>query len=329
MLKFKDFFALRESAGYGTQEGKRTVPVDEDTFLNLYEKNCKLYDPEKMQIYRGNRLLDKDNAVFAFCDPSQSSPRPSKNTYSFTMWLMESMEEWKKYPPRSKSLICSTGSNYASSYGDPFIIIPYDTAKIGVCNATDFFETVRDTTGGDVSTFNYFLMELIIQAAQAMIDTKFDEEFKVPKFISGSEVSYSGGVDIATKQDFFDILKTLDKFFATHPDYISPVIDNINRFYRSKTMKQLVQDGLEAKKSLYSILSENLTPEKNGFELFDMSNFNVEDIHDNIASDNYWGNASSEVWTDGPALMIKPTQFKSLILRQPQPSEKYSDSARF
>lgn len=313
MLKFKEFFLLRESAGYGSSEGKRTVPLSYEEFTDLYNKNCKLFNPSTMKIYRGNHQLA--NAEFGFADPRASSPRPSRNTYSFTMWLMENMEEWNKYPPRSKSLICSTDYGYASGYGKTFNIIPYDSAKIGVCASMDFFDSMDKGSQIEVSSYNNFINRIIEGAMRILSVHGPDKKIASPNFTTGASIVYGDGDDRppATREHFFSLLKTLDRFFLKHPELIDEMYTKI-RSYRDSDgpKKHMVIDGISRKIPLVELLSEPLSPEKNNFQLFNMQNFDATNL-ERAKSGEYGGH---EVWTDGPALFVKVTTFNDLVDRK-------------
>lgn len=312
-MRFKEFFLLRESSGYGTDAGKRTVPIDSATFLDLYKKNCKLYNPDTMKMFRGNHALDRERTEYAFCDPTKAAPRPSRNTQSFTMWLMENMDEWQKYPRRSQSLICSTTSDYAGSYGRPFMVIPYDTAKVGVCAAMDFFDTIEKGAGIDVSGYNSQISELIRQTIDLMRIHGKDKNIKSPPFRSGASSTYDDdNRPPATREHFFSLLKTFDRFFLQHPELIDSLVGERGYYSSSPSnTTSMIINGLSRKIPLADILSQNLSPEKNGFELFDMHNFDTEKIPNATGS---WGyDRGNEVWTDGPALFVKENTFEKLL----------------
>lgn len=306
MISFKDFFLLEESAGYGTNAGKRTIPIDEDQFFDLYKKNCKLYNPDRMKIYRGNRLLDDEDTAYAYSDPRSASPRPSRNTESFTMWLMENMDEWQKYPRRSQSLICSTTSSYARSYGRTFVVIPYDTARVGVCATSDFFHTITDNLGADVPEYNSLISTFIEQTIYLMRSFGKDKNINAPTFGIGS-YSYGSHKKPPTKEHFFSLLKSFDRFYLKHPELIGSL--SVKSYYSTNTkIEKMIIDGLSRKMPLVDILGQKLTPEENGFELYNMQNFDLLKIAHSTGS---YGN---EVWTDGPALFVEYNSFDSLNL---------------
>jgi hypothetical protein len=228
------------------------------------------------------------------------------------MWLMENMEEWQKYPRRSQSLICSTTTSYAGSYGATFAIIPYDTAKIGACASMDFFDTIEKEMGVDVPTYNSNIYQFIEETLKLLKIHGDDKNIKSPRFLTGAYgASYGddGEGPPATQEHFFSMLKSFDEFFLKHPEQIHSLSGNA--FYNNEKIQKMVIDGLSNKVPLADILSQNLSPEKHGFELFDMNNFDVSEI-----PNAYRSSSGNEVWTDGPALFVKVTTFNDLVDRK-------------
>lgn len=99
---------------------------------------------------RSNKILQIDPSKFT---------RVSANTDNYYTLLMDESKEWKKYPKRSKSIVCSTSLMNASDFGSAFIVIPSDGAKMGVCPSADLwnaFPAVRSSIKNvyDMSEFN-------------------------------------------------------------------------------------------------------------------------------------------------------------------------------
>jgi len=94
-----------------------------------------------------------------FVDPTaRTTERKSANTYNYyTLW-MDNDPAWASFPKRSRSLICSTSLNIASSYkgqgGKPMVVIPVENCTIGVCSAADLWESFRF---GWLSDLTYWL----------------------------------------------------------------------------------------------------------------------------------------------------------------------------
>lgn len=89
------------------------------------------------QIYKGLQLTGN----FYKTDPSLIE-RASANTYNYYTILFSNLPNWKAYPKRSRSLICSTSYQKAKSYAagnNPFLVMPFDGARIGICPTEDIW----------------------------------------------------------------------------------------------------------------------------------------------------------------------------------------------
>ncbi|VVC05805.1 Uncharacterised protein [uncultured archaeon] len=109
------------------------------TNLPLIEQNCMeaiwaLQDGRT--IYKGMNL----SGNFYKSNPKLHI-RKSQNTSNYYTLLLSNLPNWKNFPPRSQSLICSTSYRKAQTYGNVFIVLPFDGAKIGVCPDSDIFFT--------------------------------------------------------------------------------------------------------------------------------------------------------------------------------------------
>ena len=117
--------------------------VSEDTVKDWIKKHAsqyvqKLKDGRATPIFRGF----KPDSDFMIGD-STTINRRAANTSNYTNLLVSNSTEWKQFPPRSASYICSTDENVADSYGTIALMIPADNARIGVCSASDFWDSFK------------------------------------------------------------------------------------------------------------------------------------------------------------------------------------------
>lgn len=105
------------------------------------------------RLYKGIRINFPRNVLFT--DPKNTTRR-SQNTTNYYTLLLDNLPSWKNYPKRSQSLICSTSSSYALSYGDVYLVLPTDGANIAVCPADDIWKAFwfLDNSIMDVSYVN-------------------------------------------------------------------------------------------------------------------------------------------------------------------------------
>lgn len=112
----------------------RSIPITEDAFLKMKEKNCK--QAEKNVIYRGIKKGTKEK--YLFIEPSEHI-RVSEYTENWYMLLMEILPQWKKFPKLSKSIICTTYVSEADNWGDAYRVYPYDGAVLAVAPYRHFW----------------------------------------------------------------------------------------------------------------------------------------------------------------------------------------------
>ena len=132
-MKFKEYII---------NEG-RSKPINVIDARKWIDKHgSKAFERAKLgnKIYRGVSGIKGDYFII---DPKKGKPRRSAYVGSnFYTLLMDNLPSWKQYPKRSQSVICTTDLSKANDYasnGQPYIVIPKDGSKIGVCNDDDIF----------------------------------------------------------------------------------------------------------------------------------------------------------------------------------------------
>ena len=161
-MKFLYYLNERVLPNYLKKFEHRTQYISENKARELIRAHCKR--GINSTIYRAfSRYMDTE--PYAFIDPTKSNePRVSRNTENYYTLIIDNDPRWKKFPRRSKSIICSTDKNRASSYGSVFRVIPYDTAKIGIVPASDIFygfDLVSQKAKGSMAIFNNDLQQYI------------------------------------------------------------------------------------------------------------------------------------------------------------------------
>ena len=127
-------------------EGSRSREVTEKFALQYLEKYCQDSIKQDWRIYRGVGAKETWNIT----DPTRSTPRESPNASSnlYNLYFSNS-PQWKEYPKRNMSIICSTVYNMAENFGDVFFLFPRDNAKIGVCPKEDIWVSFDDANKVD------------------------------------------------------------------------------------------------------------------------------------------------------------------------------------
>ena len=137
-MNFKQF--LSEIA---VSKTPRYVDIEIDEAISILKDHCKnalWMIKENRPIFRGDPNVLFDVSKIKVVDTTKTK-RASQNTTNFYTVIFDNHPGRKDFPKRSESFIGTTSRQYASDYGDPFVIIPYDTAKIGFVNSQDMWDT--------------------------------------------------------------------------------------------------------------------------------------------------------------------------------------------
>lgn len=116
--------------------------VSIDRFIEWCEKNAPKYLKNKGSdgiIYRG---VSRTFPPLGIID-TDDFDRVSANTRNYyTLWI-DNHEQWKKFPKRSKSLICTTSEDAAVGYGNLCVVIPSDDSHLGLCPMDDIWYSIE------------------------------------------------------------------------------------------------------------------------------------------------------------------------------------------
>lgn len=251
----------------------RSEKVREDKVISLLKKNCSKYmkNPYQAVIHRG---LGNTNP-YLFINSTQSKPRTSMSGRNYGTLIMDNSSRWKKYPSRSKGIICSTDLDYVGAFGNPYIVVPFDGTKLGICPAEDVWYSfkksfdkfnIRDVKS--TSAFYRFSIEIV---AKDYYDMNIDE-YNFDKFKS-------------------DIIELGKKIKENPPEFKFKELDIIVDFIKS--YKKF--DG-----NLYEYMDSLLDPEFAGFDVITWPNKLPK---------------RKEVWFEGQAVLIQNKKFKEVVAK--------------
>lgn len=177
--------------------------------VDIVRDNCKdsiWMIKENKPIWRGS--LDTSFEGAGAVVDTTATQRRSQNTSNHYTVIFDNHPDRKDFPKRSRSFICSTDMQRASSYARnnnerTFAIIPFDGAKIGAVNSKDMWDTVIDlfARSEDIETFNEYWDQLDIEPTIESFEefgkrlkdgyrddqTKFVSAFPYADMISASE----------------------------------------------------------------------------------------------------------------------------------------------
>lgn len=219
MKTFKTFLIESSPAGLSNlddqkKDDKKYTPkaVSIDKFIEWCENNAIKYLKGKGSdgiIYRGTT---KRLPPLGIIDTNDFS-RVSSNTFNYyTIWI-DNHHQWKSYPKRSKSLICTTSEDAAIGYGDISVIIPSDNSHVGICPMDDIWYSI-DTRSLQLNEIVEEIYDLIMnsegidRAVKCQID--YDSLVESLKKITKENIKKISNSAEIFINDFYTLMKIHD-----------------------------------------------------------------------------------------------------------------------
>jgi len=266
-MRFNQYIneAFRSNA-ISPQEAAKTMGIRCQDILRCYNNG-----PER--IYRGIEISRDTNYVFV--EPSKFT-RKSANTSNYYTLLMDNLECWEDYPKRSKSIICSTAYGSAKTYGrgEPFLVVPYNSYNIGVCNDSDIWNSfpmaIKSTNNWDMSTFNTSLADVLFDVSWALTTHSPD-----------------GRTDASWEK------------LKSHLEQANNFLQKNGKDSFTAQCKIFLQHFNPKKETLIEFLGRIMDPKKNKFKLIS--------VGDKLPKDR------KEVWTDAPSFLIRHDHFNDIL----------------
>ena len=143
MVNFRTY--IKESEGSVLMNNYYDMPRTKN--LDRYEATKLLNTKCKKTVSSGNFLYreSKDTGSdYALTDPTSGEPRVSRNIVNYFTLLIDNLPSWKKFPKRSRSVVCSTTMAGAYGYGSGTVkkvVVPFDGVKIGLCSDSDYWDS--------------------------------------------------------------------------------------------------------------------------------------------------------------------------------------------
>jgi hypothetical protein len=108
-------------------------------------------------IYKGFDYKFSYESSVLITDPKRVIRKSANTTNQYTL-LFSNLPSWASYPKRNQSIIATTSLRYASGYGNAYLVLPFDGAKIGVCSGSDMWDTFYKNLGNNtIEMFASFL----------------------------------------------------------------------------------------------------------------------------------------------------------------------------
>lgn len=217
-----------------------SFPILDEYFPKIKTALSRYQDGAR--IFRGVRS-SKDDIIFTH----RTEERSAANTTNYVNLLVSNLPNWKDYPPRNRSSICSGDKGYAEEYGFAFVILPFEGARIGICPGGDFFESFFYS----VPEINDFLERIYL-----LLTNKKLPEKKEPFFAALKEID-----------ELLDRKKVKEIKVSEDPE------TTFNRVF-SKIPRPFFMGLFQKDKNwFYDDLVDFLEPTKAGFKVVNISQF--------------------------------------------------------
>lgn len=292
------FYEIAEAILDPKKAAKYTKPITIPKALAIAQTHCSdalnTYLQTGKSLYKG---LDNFYNNFYAMDSSQIARRSQNTTNIYTIFTSQFSKEWKQYPPRERSFICSTSTRYAGNYGTVFCIFPENGTNIGICPSYDMWDSFNkgniDSLGGFANFINFAMFRWAKSEGMLPRDaSRWDyDKNKLDKFVP-------------------EFLK--QPLFSLHDDSNNPKGDrsgaysSYTDFYKIEPIRKKYKGNI----TVGEYLEMALSPSKNGFSLVTPDKIaNVPDTD----SGGYYGNEGHECWFSGRCVIANKDALDSLI----------------
>lgn len=209
----------------------RSREISFDRAFRTFIHRCSSYSERKTQIFRG---IEGFNSNYGLVKPKQASKRrQSAHTRNYYTFIIDNSEKWSDYPDRGESIICSTDPSMAKSYGNLYLVIPFDGANIGVAPNIDIWRSFNV----HLRSFNEIIRNI----------SKKSYKYRTTAFEEPPESSYQE--------------------FKTYINKVDEVLENNNK-YKDFSKYSFVERYLDRKSEfngLWEYLEWVLNPYRNDF----------------------------------------------------------------
>jgi hypothetical protein len=223
-------------------------------------KHAPKFLSQRKRIYRGA----EDNIPNGLLDTTKLK-RTSANSIGMYNAFID--RNWHGFPKRSESIICSSSEDDAELFGIIYLIIPEDSANIGICPENDIW--------GSFPVAYEIIEEHSLDTFETLISKLLSIE--KPK-LKGSDLR---NPDLVAAELIRVKLEDIQKFKASENDFIDK--SDIERMIAIMQKNNL--------NDLYDLFEFIFDPVKTGFRHITAENFNAA--------------PNKEVWVSGKVLQIE------------------------
>jgi len=204
----------------------RSQKITFDTVKNLIRENCQQWlhknRGDQQAIFRG---IKSDNDFLKIDSSTEVRSSLDQKDISFYFPIID---RWSGFPKRSQSIICSSNANIAKNFGTPYLVIPYDNAKLAICKTYDIWHS-----------YDYIRLSMLNYKIGSMI-----REF--------NRTIIKGDTEIFMVNSYEDIVKVSNWLTLHNDDFLK---------YSKETQYYEISDKIIEYGSLLKYLESELTPE--------------------------------------------------------------------
>jgi len=250
-----------------TNSDKYIVELNEDSIKELIDKHCKISTVIPSPFYRGDRSLNSDYYLIN----SKKTVNQIYETGNYILAEFASSDLWEKagYPLKRSSLDMTTSFNTARMYGEPYVVIPFDNAKmvevkflLGNYITPTLSQETHDTKPSNLCIDMSYLIsdmditpnnikEAISKIAEIYDDNNTDEELDEDilngmekhnmKFVDYMEYLFApSNYNLITYDDNFKLTSDFDTVWTDSPVLLIKQ-SKYNEIY--STLSKIIDDG--------------------------------------------------------------------------------------
>lgn len=272
--------------------------ISKENADNILKSEASNFKPQQL-VYTYLPEADMEEKDFAKVDPKNL---PKNYDGKYHEIIMDNLLRWKEFPKRGKGVVCFANKELEKE-GIPFVAIPFNGAKIGVCpkgDILDSFSFVSINLGIKFKNFDNTLKILF----NIFNNPEGTFESKSKKLTLHDLQPYD-----ADYKTFRQALNTVDEQFFSENG--KRTLDDIkNNPYNKETQNNVISliEYITAKKEkVLNIIDRLFDPFENGFQVLSFENFILGE------------NKDKEVWFDSNCLLVKETEYDSLTVPEDEP----------
>ena len=237
-ISFKQFVNEQVLVSWKTEDASL-----EDA-INILNARCK----DGLKAIANGTLLfrgdDRPSKNIQFVDTTGSA-RTSRDTNNIYQLMFDASDKMKNIPSRTNSLICTTSSHYAKTYGDVDVLVPFDGSTVAY--STKVHDIFNTTVVSNVilkririSLLSHNIGEIIKRLGFTLPDNQFNfrDITEIDKFLTNKSPSriltgFAGYTDIFDPGEVLKIVSRCPddkKFTALSSAIITPEGADVSTF---------------------------------------------------------------------------------------------------